>query len=67
MFGAAGLAYAVMPQLVDTRVGEWGLASALLAGLSAWLSYPIMLVAVAGVALICLAVVATGVRVTART
>ncbi|MEV4800204.1 MFS transporter [Nonomuraea sp. NPDC049421] len=169
VFGAAGLAYAVMPQLVDTRVGEWGLAyatgltvlmlgmgvavqpvakrlrgrapvaamsvmpagaalcaadavllspwlaaaaaavlgmgygiavvsglleiqrmagaddlagltgvyymlaytgfllPALLAGLSAWLSYPIMLAVVAGVALICLAVVATGVRVTART
>ncbi|MET8866048.1 MFS transporter [Nonomuraea sp. NPDC004580] len=43
------------------------LLPALLAGLSAWLPYPIMLTAVAGVALICLAVVATGVRVTART
>ncbi|MEV5323008.1 MFS transporter [Nonomuraea fastidiosa] len=169
VFGAAGLAYAVMPQLVDTRVGEWGLVyatgltvlmlgmgvavqpvakrlrggrapvaamgvmlagavlcaagavvlspwlaaaaaavlgagygiavvsglleiqrmagaddlagltgiyymlayagfllPALLAGLSAWLSYPVMLAAVACAALICLAVVATGVRVTAR-
>lgn len=25
VFGAAGLAYAVMPQLVDDRVGRWGL------------------------------------------
>ncbi|MGY0489549.1 MFS transporter [Streptomyces sp. WG-D5] len=28
VFGAAGLAYAVMPQLVDNRVGHWGLAYA---------------------------------------
>ncbi|GAA2897696.1 MFS transporter [Streptomyces mexicanus] len=28
VFGAAGLAYAVMPQLVQTRVGHWGLAYA---------------------------------------
>jgi MFS family permease len=28
VFGAAGLAYAVMPQLVDSRVGHWGLAYA---------------------------------------
>ncbi|MFD0473519.1 hypothetical protein ACFQ0B_38620 [Nonomuraea thailandensis] len=28
VFGAAGLAYAVMPQLVDSRVGSWGLAYA---------------------------------------
>lgn len=28
VFGAAGLAYAVMPQLVDARVGRWGLAYA---------------------------------------
>ncbi|WP_320774314.1 MFS transporter [Streptomyces sp. CRN 30] len=28
VFGAAGLAYAVMPQLVRTRVGHWGLAYA---------------------------------------
>ncbi|WP_306319573.1 MULTISPECIES: MFS transporter [unclassified Streptomyces] len=28
VFGAAGLAYAVMPQLVDNRVGRWGLAYA---------------------------------------
>jgi MFS family permease len=28
IFGAAGLAYAVMPQLVDARVGSWGLAYA---------------------------------------
>ncbi|WAP54832.1 MFS transporter [Streptomyces sp. S465] len=28
VFGAAGLAYAVMPQLVETRVGHWGLAYA---------------------------------------
>ncbi|MER7503998.1 MFS transporter [Nonomuraea pusilla] len=28
VFGSAGLAYAVMPQLVDARVGSWGLAYA---------------------------------------
>ncbi|MEV5751463.1 MFS transporter [Actinoallomurus sp. NPDC052308] len=28
VFGAAGLAYAVMPQLVGSRVGHWGLAYA---------------------------------------
>ncbi|OON78885.1 MFS transporter [Streptomyces tsukubensis] len=28
IFGAAGLAYAVMPQLVDDRLGSWGLAYA---------------------------------------
>lgn len=28
VFGAAGLAYAVMPQLVDDRLGSWGLAYA---------------------------------------
>ncbi len=28
VFGAAGLAYAVMPQLVGVRVGDWGLAYA---------------------------------------
>ncbi|NDZ79595.1 MFS transporter [Streptomyces sp. SID10853] len=28
VFGAAGLAYAVMPQLVDDRLGEWGLVYA---------------------------------------
>ncbi|MFI5658748.1 MFS transporter [Streptomyces sp. NPDC051684] len=28
VFGAAGLAYAVMPELVDNRVGHWGLAYA---------------------------------------
>ncbi|GAB2812339.1 MFS transporter [Streptomyces daliensis] len=30
VFGAAGVAYAVMPQLVADRVGEWGLAYATL-------------------------------------
>jgi MFS family permease len=37
-----------------------------LAGLSSWLSYPVMLTAVAAVALICLTLVTTGTRVTAR-
>ncbi|MEV0629223.1 MFS transporter [Nonomuraea wenchangensis] len=41
------------------------LLPALLASLSAWLSYPVMLTAVAGAALLCLALVATGARVTA--
>ncbi|MCO5967419.1 MFS transporter [Actinoallomurus soli] len=38
-----------------------------LATLSAWLSYPVMLTAVAAAALLCLALVATGTRVTAAT
>ncbi|WP_264295195.1 hypothetical protein [Microbispora sitophila] len=36
----------------------------MLAGLSSWLSYPVMLAAVATAALVCLGLVVTGARVT---